>query len=135
MSKKKADIDQLLPKRSLIDLENHVEDSLSLQGYKLSTVMDDIVLCQYVDTIDNEVVSRNGVVIPLNASTKAWRLGRAVLVGVECQYVKTGDIVCFPNDKGMPVSNINVDGFGVVKNGMFLNEQRMFGICKSEDES
>ena len=135
MSKKKADIDQLLPKRSLIDLESHVEDSFSLQGYKLSTVMDDIVLCQYVDTIDNEVVSRNGVVIPLNASTKAWRLGRAVLVGVECQYVKPGDIVCFPNDKGMPVSNINVDGFGVVKNGMFLNEQRMFGICKSEDES
>lgn len=134
MSRKKADIDQILPTKSLIDLESHVEDDFSLQGYKLSTVMDDIVLCQYIDTQDNEVVSRNGVVIPLNAQTKAWRLGRVVLAGVSCQYVKTGDIVCFPNDKGIPVSNINVDGFGVVKNGMFLNEQRMFGICKAEDE-
>ena len=132
---RKADIDTILPKKSLIDLENHVQDEFSLQGYKLSTVMDDIVLCQYIDTIDNEVVSRNGVVIPLNAATKAWRLGRVVLAGPNCQYVNTGDIVCFPNDKGIPVSNIAVDGFGTVKNGMFLNEQRMFGVCTPEDES
>ena len=135
MSRQKADIDQLLPKRSVIDLENHIQDEFSLQGYKLSMVMDDVVLCQYVDTEDNEVISRGGVVIPLNASTKAWRLGRVVLAGCSCKHVKIGDIVCFPNDKGMPVSNINVDGHGVVKNGMFLNEQRMFGICKPEDES
>ena len=134
MSRKKADIDQILPKKSLIDLENHVQDEFSLQGYKLSTLMDDIVLCQYIDTIDNEVVSRNGVVIPLNASTKAWRLGRVVLAGPHCEYVETGDVVCFPNDKGIPVSNISVDGYGTVKNGMFLNEQRMFGVCKPEDE-
>ena len=41
-----------------------------------------------------------------------------------------GDIVIFPNDKGVTVSNMDIDGYGVVKKGMFLNEQRLFGIAK-----
>ena len=132
---RKADIDQLLPKKGLIDLDKHIEDEFTLHGYKLASVMDDIMLCQYVDTEDNDIVTRNGIVIPLNASTKAWRLGRVILAGPNCEFAKPGDVVCFPNDKGIPASNINVDGFGIVKYGMFLNEQRMFGICKAiEDE-
>jgi co-chaperonin GroES (HSP10) len=130
----KTNIDAITPKRSLIDLETHVEDHFTLVGYKLSHVFDDIVLAQYVDTDDNETVSRNGVIVPLNAATKAWRLGRVVLAGPNCLSTKVGDIVCFPNDKGIPVSNIAVEGVGTLKNGMFLNEQRLFGICKKVEE-
>jgi hypothetical protein len=38
----------------------------------------------------------------------------------------------FPNDKGAPVSNMEIEGYGKIKKGMFLNEQRLFGICKSK---
>ena len=38
----------------------------------------------------------------------------------------------FPNDKGAPVSNMDIEGYGIIKRGMFLNEQRLFGICKQK---
>lgn len=129
----KVSVDKLAVSKSLIDLETHVEDHFTLLGYSLSQVFDDIVLSQYIDTDDNETVSRGGVLVPLNAQVKAWRLGRVVLVGPNCQYTKVGDVVCFPNDKGLPVSNINVTDVGIIKHGMFLNEQRLFGICAPEN--
>ena len=130
----KVAVDAIAPKRSLIDLETHVEDHFTLIGYKLAHLFDDIILAQYVDTDDNETVSRNGVIIPLNAATKAWRLGRVILAGPNCEYAKVGTIVCFPNDKGIPVSNIQVADIGIIKNGMFLNESRLFGICQPTDD-
>lgn len=130
----KVSIEKLPVKKSLIDLEQHTSDQFTLLGYKLANVFDDIILTQYVDTDSSDHVTRGGVIVPLNAETKAWRLGRVLLVGPNCQYTEVGDIVCFPNDKGIPVSNIDVEGVGVVKNGMFLNEQRLFGICKPTDE-
>ena len=36
----------------------------------------------------------------------------------------------FPNNLGIPVNNIEVDGIGKVKKGIFLNEARIFGIVK-----
>ena len=130
----KANIDTLLPRKSLIDLETHVTDQFSLAGYKLKMVLDDIILAQYVDTPDNETVTRSGVLIPLNAETKAWRLGRIILAGPNCEFTKVGDVICFPNDKGIPVSNLNVDDIGVVKHGMFLNEDRIFGVCTPDTD-
>mgnify|MGYP003647896347 CR=1 FL=1 len=53
----------------------------------------------------------------------------------ETKYVKEGDIVIFPNNMGVSISNINVTGKGKVKKGIFLNEERMFGICKRRDDS
>ena len=130
----KIAVEKLPVKKSLIDLEKHTSDQFTLLGYKLSKVFDDIVLAQYVDTADNNIVMRNGIALPLNAQLKAWRLGRVLLAGPNCTYTEVGDIVCFPNDKGIPVSNIDIEGYGVVRDGMFLNEQRLFGICKPADE-
>ena len=128
----KVSIDKIAAPRSVIDLETHIQDNFTLLGYSLSFVFDDIVLAQYLDTVDNETITRGGVLVPLNANIKAWRLGRVILAGPNCRYTKVGDVVCFPNDKGLPVSNINVDDVGVIKHGMFLNEQRLFGICTPE---
>ena len=58
-----------------------------------------------------------------------------ILAGPECKYTNVGDIVMFPNDKGASVSNMEIDGYGKIKNGMFLNEQRLFGICKRKSKS
>ena len=73
---------------------------------------------------------------PINVSTYAWRLGEVVLAGPKCSLVKTGDVVCFPHDKGIQVGNLEVVGQGKLRNSCFLNEDRIFGICvpKKDDE-
>lgn len=122
-------LDNLKNSKSLIDLESHSEGVFALDDYVLSFVFDDIVLVELIDE-EHDTIKRNGLYVPTNAMTKAWRKGRVVLAGPTAQYSKVGDIVVFPNDKGAAVSNLLVEGHGKVVKGMFLNEQRLFGICK-----
>jgi hypothetical protein len=120
-------------KRSLIDLDTYQNtDTFSLHGYKLNRVMDDIVLAQYVDlSEDGSSVIRNGIHIPLSQVRRTWRMARVILVGPKCNYTKPGDIVCFPDDKGIKVDNLSVTGFdSSIRNCLFLNEDRFFGICE-----
>lgn len=122
-------------KRSLIDLDLYRNDSFSLYGYKLNKVLDDILLVQFVDlSEDGKSVIRNGIHIPLSQVQKTWRLARVILCGPLCKYAKPGDIVCFPDDKGIKVDNIAVNGIdGSARNCVFLNEQRIFGVCEKEE--
>ena len=131
-----AHLDNLKNSKSLIDLESCSNGVFALDDYSLSFVFDDIVLVEMIDEVDDgmgSAIQRNGLYVPTNAMTKAWRKGRVVLTGPSTQYCKRGDIVVFPNDKGASVSNLIVDGHGKVNKGMFLNEQRLFGICKKLD--
>ena len=123
-------------KRSLINLDTYSNDNFSLQGYKLSKVMDDFVLAQYVDLSDDGTsIERNGILIPLSNVQKAWRLARVILAGPNCKSVKPGDIVCFPDDKGVKVNNISVAGYdSSLKDCLFLNEERFFGVCEQIDQ-
>ena len=113
----------------LIDLDQYTNDVFTLLGYKLSSVLDDILLVQYADLADEtgDTVMRNGVAIPLAHVQKAWRIGQVVLAGPN---VTQGDYICFPSDKGIPCSNLDVDGVGILKDALFLNEDRIFGVCK-----
>jgi hypothetical protein len=122
-------------KRSLIDLDTYQNDSFSLFGYKLNKVLDDILLVQYVDLSgDGKSVVRNGIHIPLAQVQRTWRLARVILSGPLCKYAEPGDIVCFPDDKGIKVDNISIKGIeGAVRDCVFLNEQRIFGVCESEE--
>jgi len=124
-------LDNLKHKKGLIDLDGNSEGFFGLEDYKLKTVFDDILLVEFVDEVEDgkgAAIMRNGLYVPTNVNTKAWRKARVILVGPNANYTKVGDIVLFPNDKGVSVSNIEVDGFGKLKKGMFLNEQRLFGI-------
>jgi len=124
-------------KRSLIDLDTYQDtDTFSLQGYKLSKVMDDIVLAQYVDLSDDgRSVIRNGIHIPLSQVQRTWRLARVVLVGPLCKYTSPGDVVCFPDDKGIKVDNLRVVGYEkALRDCLFLSEQRFFGVCQDLDD-
>jgi len=73
---------------------------------------------------------RDGILVPTNSLIKAWRKAKVVLVGPSVKFCKPKDIVIFPNDKGASVSNIEIEGYGKLRKGVFLNEQRLFGICK-----
>tara|TARA_R110000772_G_scaffold22153_5_gene60167 strand:- start:4640 stop:5053 length:414 start_codon:yes stop_codon:yes gene_type:complete len=130
-----ADIDMLKPTRSLIDLDSHSEGDFGLDDFKLNFIFDDILLVEYVDETASGDILRNGIVVPVNAVNKAWRKGKVILAGPNSKYVKQGDIVLFPNNVGVTVANINVDNVGKVKSGLFLNEDRMFGICTPNDDN
>jgi cellobiose-specific phosphotransferase system component IIB len=87
----------------------------------------------FVDEIEDSkgsAVMRNGLYVPTNVNTKAWRKAKVVLVGPNVLYCKKDDIVIFPNDKGVTVANMEIEGYGKITKGMFLNEQRLFGIAK-----
>jgi co-chaperonin GroES (HSP10) len=128
-----ANIDQLLPQRHTIDLSSHSDGDFGIEDFKLSFIFDDIVLVEYID-LEGDNIKRNGLYIPTNALTKAWRKARVILVGPKAQYTKVGDIVLFPNNLGVTVANMDIEGHGLVQKGVFLNESRIFGICKPKNE-
>lgn len=133
-----ASIDSLATKKSLIDLDGHSDGDFGLgDEYSLSFVFDDIILVEFIDEDSDgagDTIMRGGIYVPTNTLSKAWRKGKVILAGPEVKYAKSGDIVMFPNDKGAPVSNLEISGHGKIGKGMFLNEQRLFGICKPRDE-
>ena len=57
-----------------------------------------------------------------------------MLIGPNAKTVKVGDFVCFPNNMGVPIANIQIENYGNLKKGIFLNEQRIFGICSVLDD-
>jgi len=133
-----ADINLLPTQKSLIDLSELPKNSFNsvFYGYNLKNVLDDVLLVKYVDeTEDGSSIIRNGIVVPINAETRAWRIGQVILAGPNAKYVKKGDYVCFPNNLGIPVANLDVDGVGLLKKGLFLNEQRIFGICSLRNDN
>ena len=131
-----ADIDTLPTTRSLIDLSSHSAGDFGLDDYTLTFILDDIILVEYVDiSSDGDNIVRNGLFVPTNAVTKAWRKARVILTGPNVKHTKKGDIVVFPNNLGVTVSNLDIDGHGKIKKGIFLNESRIFGICKPKNES
>lgn len=133
----KPSIDVLPVQKSLIDLSELPKNSFDsvFYGYSLKSLLDDVLLIKFVDeTDDGKNVIRNGIVVPINAETKAWRIGEVILSGPNAKLTKVGDYVCFPNNLGIPISNIEVVNYGLLKKGLFLNEQRIFGICGVRDD-
>lgn len=127
-----ASIDSLPTQKSLIDFSELPKNSFNsvFYGYNLKMVLDDVLLVKYSDeTEDGSTIIRNGLHVPINADTKAWRIGEVILAGPNVRFTKVGDYVCFPNNLGVPVANIDIEEYGTLNKGIFLNEQRIFGIC------
>jgi len=127
-----ANIDLLPTQKSLIDLAALPKNSFNsvLYGYKLKTILDDVILVKYSDeTADGAAIIRRGIFVPVNSDTKAWRIGKVILAGPNVKFAKQGEYVIFPNNLGVPIANIEVEGYGTLETGLFLNEQRIFGIA------
>jgi cellobiose-specific phosphotransferase system component IIB len=129
----RASIDSLPTTRNLIDLSPNSQGDFGIDDFTLSFIFDDIILVEYIDVSeDGSSITRNGLYIPQNAMAKAWRKAKVILVGPEVKYTKKDDIVVFPNNLGVTVSNMDIEGYGRIKDGVFLNENRLFGICKKK---
>jgi hypothetical protein len=108
-----------------VQLDLYKGSSLELIDWNLDKVLDDILMCQYVDVNeDGTEVKRGSIWVPINTVHFAWRVAKVLLAGPKCQTVKEGDHIIFPNDKGIQVTNLNG-----LKNIVFLNESRIFGVC------
>lgn len=134
-----ANIDQLTPTKSLIDLTKYAQDELTLGEFTLSSLFDDLILAEFVDVSqDGAAIRRGDIWVPLNATPKAWRIARVLKTGVKCDNVQAGQTIVFPSDKGVAVSKLkytNSDGeLCVVEHGIFLNEERLFGVCAPNDQ-
>jgi cellobiose-specific phosphotransferase system component IIB len=132
-------VDILTPQKSHIDLADRALPSdFGLDDYKLSKVFDDVILIEYCDVHGSEdgseYILRGGIAVPINQVHNAWRKGTVVLIGPNVKYTSVGEIVVFPNNMGIPITNLEVEGYGKLKNGLFINEQRMFGICKLNEK-
>lgn len=135
----KANIDAIKPERSLINLDEGLDDQFSLLGYAVEGTFNDVIFVEYLDIVEGDqgdYIERGGVLVPLNSATKAWRIGKVLLAGTGVHNVKKGDLVCFPNDRGLRVSSLMIvddEKQRSVKNGVFLNEERLFGKVRHID--
>ncbi len=128
-----ANIDNLATHKHLIDLSTHSEGDIGLtDDFELTMIFDDILLVEYIDENAEGEIERNGIFIPTNAVTKAWRKAKVILAGPKAEYANVGDVVIFPSNLGLTVSNLDVNGT-TLKKGIFLNEDRLFGICNRKD--
>jgi hypothetical protein len=108
-----------------VQLEQYKGSSMEMIDWHLDKVLDDILMCQYVDINEEGTeVKRGSIWVPINTVHFAWRVAKVILAGPKCETVKEGDHIIFPNDKGIQVNNLNG-----LKNIVFLNETRIFGVC------
>jgi co-chaperonin GroES (HSP10) len=113
-----------------VQIENYQNHSFNLDGWTLTKVLDDILMCQYIDLNDDGTeIKRGNIWVPINAVNFTWRLAKVIIAGPDCKTVNEGDIVVFPNDKGIQVANMNGH-----KHVVFLNESRIFGVCEEENK-
>ena len=126
-------IDTLATQKHTVDLSSHSQGDVGLpDDFELTMIFDDILLVEYIDENAEGEIERNGIFIPTNAVTKAWRKAKVILAGPKAEYAKVGDVVIFPSNLGLTVSNLDVNG-STLKKGIFLNEDRLFGICNLKD--
>jgi len=112
-----------------VQLDNYLGHAFELDNWTLTKVLDDILMCQYIDVNDDGTeILRGSIWVPINTVNFAWRLAKVILAGPDCKTVTKGDIIVFPNDKGIKVANLND-----LKHIVFLNESRIFGVCESKN--
>jgi len=106
-------------------LEQYAGDTLP-SDYEFTEMLGDVIMAVYVDTIEgSDDLVRNGIVLPNNVvDQKAWRVGKAILTGPKCTSVMPGSFFIFPGDRGIKALQRNG------KTVIFLNEDRIFGICQ-----
>jgi hypothetical protein len=103
---------------------------MDVDNFKLTRLHGDVLFCEFIDmSEDGESILRNGIFVPLHVQTKAWRKARVILAGVDSKWTKEDEIVLFPNNYGVAIENLEIDGKGKIKHGIFLNESRIFGVC------
>ena len=127
--------------RSDINLDSGLyTGNIGLGGeYYLNLIYDDIVFLKYIDTNEGGEREEGGLRIPTLTNDLNWRKGEVLMVGPAVEHTKPGDLVVFPNDKGLLTATVSyLDRDGSIKetnNGIFLNEHRLFAKLQKKEEA
>lgn len=126
----------LSAQRTDINLESpNSQGDVALSGFVLDTPYDDFIFANYID-IDNGFITdeKTGLVRAVSDANKTWRKAEIIKVGPMCRYTKPGDLVIFPNDKGLPCGEVQYidenNQIMTAKHGIFLGEHRIFATVK-----
>ena len=128
-----ADIDLRRARRSEINLDNNNYSSdLSLgDEFAITELFDDFVLAEYIDVQDGFIKDENSDLVYTKSSKEVWRKARIIMVGPAVKFCKVGDLVVFPDDKGLktgfvkykdPLTKENKE----TKYGFFTNDYKLF---------
>ena len=121
----------LLPRinNGLSDIDAYANCPLP-EDYEITELLGDIIMLEYADLApDGKSLIRNGIILPEEVVDKrSWRVGKVLLTGPGAQQVKKDQYVIFPGDKGL----VGIQRGG--KTVVFLNEERIFGICSAENK-
>lgn len=120
-----------------INLESpNCAGDIAIRGFVLNSLYDDFVFADYIDMDNGYIKHESGLVTVDTTANKTWRKARVIMVGPSCRATSPGDIILFPNDKGLPCGEVEyiqeTDNDGqdstvlIAKNGIFLSEHRIF---------
>lgn len=117
--------------KSMINITGADASNLSIIAgeYALSAVMDDILFVKYVDGNAGEKQLSSGLIMAASQTKNLWRVGKVILAGPKAKVVP-GALVIFPNNLGITIKDLTIVGEGVVPEGIFLNENRLFGVAE-----
>lgn len=121
--------------RDLVDLTDPIRKELDFDGYVLTKVFDDIILVEMIDTDETGLIKKGDLYIANNKTVKSWRKGRVILIGKNVTQCDIGNIVIFPNDNGIQVTNVTVRDNNNLRNiyrGIFIAENKIFGVCEKQ---
>jgi hypothetical protein len=119
--------------KGLVEIEQYGNAALP-EDYEITEVLDDVIMAEYADIAGNgREIMRNGLFIPEEVvDQKAWRVGRVIITGpnVRNKTLRTpGATFIFPGDRGL--RSIRQDG----KQILFINEDRIFGVCVQKTDA
>jgi hypothetical protein len=122
-----------------INLESpNCAGDMAIRGFGVQKLYDDFVFADYIDVDNGYIKHDSGLVTVDTSSSKTWRKAKVLMVGPSCRETSVGDIILFPNDKGLPCGEVEyVTNGGLAKalNGIFLSEHRIFAALKHVSES
>ena len=75
-------------------------------GFTVRELYDDFVFADYIDIDNGFIKHESGLVSVDTSSNKTWRKAKVIMVGPACRHTSPGDIILFPNDKGLPCGEV-----------------------------
>lgn len=128
-----------------INLESpNCAGDMAIRGFAVKSLYDDFVFADYLDVDNGFIKDESGLVTVDTTSNKTWRKAKVLMVGPACHNTRPGDIILFPNDKGLPCGEVEwinhlkeseivpeQDVIETAKNGIFLSEHRIFATLSN----
>lgn len=114
--------------KGLAEIDKYKGVRIPLEQYEITQTLGDIIMAEYCDCDDTgDFIERDGILVSNDISQHTWRFAEVKIAGTGCsEEIKPGVIIMFPSDKGIPIV---IRG---EKPKVFLNEERIFGICKKK---